>query len=266
MRYALALLIGCSSFVITRPSTVVADHFGYDMIKEGGKGGYLVVDGKPTGHEHAIVHCEGVGLFVLRTRRECRRYGALLDCDHGHFPSIRERAKIVVQRLNDAVEMWEHEDPGAAVHKDQPHELQFETQELSDGTGIFINPGHDADPRLIVTVTKGDVIGYRRRSPHPQVTQNLVAAWWVGLSKDIFSLLVTHEPPTVVTKTQRGAILNEVAAHVGGQERAEGEHHVALSELPADDRLALKMLATQIPDDFSADDVTEMHDGKEDTP
>ena len=253
MRYAIALLIVCISFGITRPSTVAADHFGYDMIKERGKGGYGVVDGKPTGHEHAIVHCEGVGLFVLRTRRECRRYGRLLECDQGHFPSIRERAKVVVQRLNDAVEMWEHQAPGAAVHKDQPHELKFETQQLSDGTGIFMDPGHDADPRLIVTVTKGDVVGYRRRSSHPKVTQQLVAAWWVGLSKDIFSLLVTNEPPTIVTKTQRGAILNEVAEHAEEQKGAEGEHHVDLSELPADDRLALKMLATQIPEDFLPD-------------
>lgn len=253
MHYVLALLIVCGSFGIMWPAMVIADHFGYDMIKEGGRGGYRVAGGKPTGHEHAIVHCEGVGLFVLRTRRECRRYGRLLECDHGHFPSIRERAKVVVQRLNDAVEMWEHQAPGATVHKDQPHELQFETKTISDGTGIFMNPGHDADPRLIVTVTKGDVVGYRRRSPHPNVTEELVAAWWVGLSKDIFSLLVTHEPLTMVTKTKRGAILNEVAEHIEGQERAEGEHRAELSGLPADDRLALKMLATQIPEDFLPD-------------
>jgi len=233
------------------------------MIKEGGEGGYRIVDGRVGGHEHDIVHCEGVGLFVLRTRRECRRYGMSLECDEGYFPSIRERAKIVVQRLNDAVELWEHEAPGAATHKDEFHELTFETKKLADGTGIFLVPGHGAEGRLIVTVTEGDVVGYRRRSPHPHVTQELVAAWWQGLTTDIFYVLVLHEPPCVIVNTQQGAILNKVARYAGQDQLSESGHHVDLSELSSGERLDLKRLSTKIPEDFSLEDGDEHHEEEE---
>jgi len=247
------------------PSLTFADHFSFEMIKEGGKGGYQIIEGQPSGHEHALILCERVGVFVLRTRKECRRYGTSLECELGFFPNIRERAKIVVQRLNDAVELWEHSAPGAELHKDEHHDLIFESKELSDGEGIFLIPSHGANPRLVVVATKGDKIGYERRSPHPHVTEHLVVAWWHALIHDIFSVLVLHESPVVLGKTHQGQVLLEIAhlfekeEHGTESDENEEDHHINLESLSQTKQNDLRLLPLKIPVDFHEKWLIELH-------
>ena len=248
------------------PILTFANHFSFEMIKEGGKGGWEIVEGKPTGHEHALITCENVGVFVLRTRKECLRLGNSLECAYEkvYFPNIQERAKLIVQRLNDAVEVWEHTKPGAELHKDDPHEMIFETRELSDGIGILLIPSHGADAQLIAVATKGDKIGYERRSPHPNVTKHLVAEWWLALIHDIFSVLVLHESPLVLIKTDQGQILMEIAhrvelvEHETDSDENEEDHPFNLEFLSQEERDDLRLLPFKIPVDFNEEWLKEL--------
>ena len=182
----------------------------------------------------------------------------------GNFPNILERAKITVQHLNDAIESWESTASVVESHKNDPHELIFESKELSDGIGIFLIPSHGAEAQLIVVATKGDKIGYERRSPHPHVTEHLVVKWWLALIHDIFSVIVLQESPVVLGKINQGQVLLEIAhrfeeaEHRKDSDENEENHHLNLEFLSQEERDDLRLLPFKIPVDFNEEWLKEL--------
>ena len=195
------------------------DFFTAQEIHEGGLGGE---------HGHWIIGSGPVGALIIRSRGV-----------PGEHLSLGDRAQTVVGRLNRTLAIWEHrESPEAEEHRDDYHELNFEIDSSGEVPRVFFVPTHGAEPVLILSVSRGDEIGYDRRSPgyvgkendragtdrNLRVTPELIARWWVALLTDVFRVVVLAERPTATAGTEAWPLLNTVREAGFRRQPAEAEH------------------------------------------
>ncbi len=229
------------------------DFFTAAEIHEGGVGGE---------HGHWIIGCGPVAALIIRSRGV-----------PGEHLSLGDRAKTVVGRLNQALAIWEHRDsPEAEYHRDEYHELNFEIDSSGEYPRVFFVPTHGAEPVPIMSISRGDEIGYDRRSPgyvgkqndrpgtdrNLRVSPELIARWWVALLTDVFRVVVLGERPTATAGTEAWSLLNTLheagfrrepteAAHGDHEEEHERDWRHGL--MPAE-RIALSYLAQAVPANF----------------
>jgi hypothetical protein len=187
-------------------------------------------------HPHGAILLENFELLVLRTEGEGGQ-------------SIDERAGQLVDRLNEALlDIAEGRGGSFEVVEDQRMPAV-----------AFRRAGRD--PLIIARVRRGDVIGYRRRSPgydaatdsNDRVTAELVAAWWRAVISDAAAMFIRKQPPSSASRTEEGSVLRliyERARARSGDAPSTLELVEAIDNADAYERRQLEALGIRVPADF----------------
>ena len=172
-------------------------------------------------HQHGVVTLAGINLFVLRTSHI--------------YKNPVERAKAAARLLEESLHIG---DPLFILGRD------------GQDPAIYSVSHHGGYPRLIVTVTKSDALGYSHRSGRT-VSQEEVGQWWLGWLEDLVALLFLEEPHTHLPVQQvqepltlLGQRLREVSPQGPYTQAQVG---VALEALNEETRTALQSLALRLP-------------------
>ncbi len=187
-------------------------------------------------HLHAAIRVEGITLAVLRTE--------------AGWNSVQARAINVVERLNTAILQLV-----AGLNG------YFGVMDVDGRPAVYFqSPG--GEPEVVVRVTAGDELGYKRRSQgydpgrddNRRVTARLVAEWWRGLIADVSGMFISQEPPEYLRLTEDGTLLALFFERArGGSARARPMPHQiasALQRATSSERLLLDGVGGRIPADF----------------
>jgi len=175
-------------------------------------------------HHHQAVTLSGINLFILR--------------HEGQYPSISARANAVVDRLEDAV--TQGKGSFRPIHENGIDTVVFYGREPLRNI-------------IIVSITQQDARAYQQRSGR-RVTPELLASYWSDLLSDYWSVAITGEPPTRLTRYHEGEALQalyESLTTSGGTDAVELAD--ALKSFPRQEFNHLSKLATTIPREFDAD-------------
>jgi hypothetical protein len=187
-------------------------------------------------HPHGAISLENFQLLVLRTEGSG---GQIID----------ERASGLVERLNEALlDIAEGRGGSFEVIDDQRMPAV-----------AFRRAGRD--PLVIAHVRGGDVIGYRRRSPgydisndsNDRITADLVAAWWRAVISDAAAMFIRKQPPSSASRTEEGSVLRliyERARARSGDTPSTLELVEAIDGADAYERRQLEALGMRVPADF----------------
>jgi len=198
------------------------------------------------GHIHGAVLCHGGVLFYLRTSA-------------GYY-NCHARAKSVANKLNSVMRIATREN------------YKFELEWTGDTPAIWHMTVDGSMREKIVTITPGDVEGYRYRAKISDMSLEhwkfskrvggktvgkiVVAEWWLALLTDHLKLMAQSEKPTETTDTYYGSVLYKMW-EMAKKKHPSGPFPMSIwpeivNELPQEDKDKLYMAARIIPKDFFA--------------
>ncbi len=174
-------------------------------------------------HLHLAVTLSGINLFILR--------------DEAQHPSINARAQWVVDRLEEAATLGKG--TFRAIHVNGKYSVVFFGRDPMRSVNI-------------VTISQQDARAYQKRSGR-WVTPELLANYWSDLLSDYWSVAITGEPPTRLTRYHEGEALQTLYESLTTPGVTDADQFAnALKSFPHQELNHLAKLATTIPHEFDA--------------
>lgn len=193
------------------PSATVLAPFSIGIIREERSGG----------HQHRTVNLYGARLLVLR--------------DEGSYSSIKDRARAVAGRLNEARRLGQGE---------------FRAIHVNGGDVVVFRNDAGTLEVSIIGVFSHDAIAYDVRSER-RVTTDLLAMYWSALLNDYWTIAFQRQPPERLRHLHRGEalmLLYAVVRNIPDDEEFSLIRRV--QQLPRSVQQHLERLALAVPDDF----------------
>lgn len=202
-------------------SIIQGNPFSYYAFEEPGSG-------HGNSHRHYALSVSGLLILILRS-------------EAGHH-TIADRAREITELLN-------------LVVKSQPDGSFFTRSDPNPA--IWYQPKDSNPPLPILTVERGDVIAYQRRSL-TQVSKDRLAAYWAALLNDYTRLFVFKSAPMELVGLHLGEILTRIYTELNsrnqGGTKTPSDEIMSVSQildhLAVEEKEHLLELATRVPAEF----------------
>ncbi len=179
-------------------------------------------------HHHYALAVRDLPILILRSE--------------AGYPTIADRAKEITTLLNQMI-------------YEQPDGYFFASSEPT--ASVWYRSGTSDQALPIVTVERGDVIAYQRRSLGV-VSSDRLAAYWSALLNDFTQLLVFRREPSHLMKLHLGEPLSRIYDEIHSPTAVENQSSIdeatmmlkVFDHLTGEDKEHLLELATRVPVEF----------------